>query len=755
VLDFGLAKIAEPAAEASSPNAATYSPTVSLGATRAGMILGTAAYMAPEQARGRPVDKRADVWAFGAVLYEMLTGRKAFPGDDISDTLATVIKFDPDWSQLPTETPAPIRRLLKRCLVKDPKRRLRDCGSALLDIHDAETGTEASAIASAPSTAAASAARRWWMLAAAMVLVIAASLWAALANRTSSPPLPQSVRRVTITLPQGTDLPTNSGTLLTLSPDGRTLVYRAVRGAERLWFRRDFEQFEPVTLTNWGGSASTSAFFSPDGLALASEAEGVLRKFPLAGGPAQTLGTPGPIRGGAWGADGRLFVGTSVAGGRLLELPTSGGAPAQLFTAGPQQRVAYPQALPDVGAVLFTLGGVSAAEPHEVRALRLATKEHSTVMENAAFGRALASGHLIFVRDGTLFAVRFDRARLQAIGTPMPIVEGIRVEAGGAVQLDVAQDGTLAYIPGPMNTGRDRTLALIGADGRTERLPAPAREYHGVALSPDGTRVAVQIATGENADVWVVEIARGSLTRVTSEPGFDGNPLWSRDGRRVVFASSRQGQWTINQRTADGTGSVETLATLGTAVSSVWPTSWSGDGRTLVVGVDEGVGLLSEGKGPWKPLIDTPATEYQGVVSPDGRLVAYTSQESGATEVYLQRFPELGDRRPVSVGGGYWPTWSADGRALFYVRGGPPRELMRVTVQSADGRTVIGQPQVHIQWRNFSSRTGPRYYDVTADGRLMVILASSRDEPAESARQIHVVFNWFEELRRLVPLPTR
>ena len=753
VLDFGLAKIADPAVEASSQIGATYSPTVSLGATRAGMILGTAAYMAPEQARGRPVDKRADVWAFGAVFYEMLTGSKAFPGDDISDTLATVIKFEPDWSRLPTDTPPSIRRLIKRCLTKDPKLRLRDCGSALIDIHDAQSGADASENPDGVAVAGPSAQRRWLPVAAIVALAIAgAGAWVVVGGRSPSPQ-PQLTRRISLTVPEGFDLPINAGTLLALSPDGRTLLYRVGRGTDRLWHRREFEQFESIALPSL--DAASSPVFSPDGLWLIAEVGGALKKQTLAGGPAQTLATTtGPVRSGSWGADGRIFMSQGATGGSLLELSPTGGPPTTIFTAGTQQRATYPQALPDVGAVLFTLGGGTALERHDLHVLRLATKEHWKVMDDAALGRVVATGHLIFVRSGTLWAVPFDRSRLQAIGTPVPVIEGIRVEAGGAIQFDIAQDGTLAYIPGSANSGRERMLAFVGADGQAERLSAPVREYSGATLSPDATRAAVQIATGDSADVWVVELARGTITRVTTEQGFDGNPLWSRDGKAVLFASSRQGRWTLNRRTADGTGSVDTLATFDAGVSSVWPTSWSKDGQTLIVTVDDGVGALADGK--WRPLIDTPVREWHGTVSPDGRLIAYSSEESGTLEVYLQRFPELGDRRTVSVGGGYWSTWSADGRTLFYLRGGPPREIMRVAVESTpDGRTVIGQPQLHGQWRSFSARIGPRYYDLAADGRLLVIQNELAAGDTASSRQINVVFNWFEELRRLVPIPTR
>jgi Tol biopolymer transport system component len=754
VLDFGLAKIADPAVEASSPNAATYSPTVSLGATRAGMILGTAAYMAPEQARGRPVDKRADVWAFGAVLYEMLTGSKAFPGDDISDTLATVIKFEPDWSRLPSDTPPSIRRLIKRCLTKDPKLRLRDCGSALIDIHDAQSGADAGEAAA--SVVAASAPRRWLPIAALAALAIAgvgAGAWAVISGR-PVPPQPQPTRRVSLTVPEGFDLPINAGTLIALSPDGRTLLFRADRGADRLWHRREFERFESSAFPGLG--AASHPVFSPDGLSLIAELDGALKKHALAGGPPQTLATTGPIRSGDWGADGRIFVSMTASGGSLLELSASGGAPATIFTAAPQQRVSYPQWLPDVGAVLFTLEGGSALEPRDLHLLRLATKERWKVMEDAALGRVVATGHLIFVRSGMLMAVPFDRSRLQPVGTPVPVIEGIRVENGGAIQLHIAQDGTLAYIPGLANSGRDRRLAFLGADGQLAPLSAPVREYTGVALSPDGTRAAVQIGTGDGADVWVVELTRGAITRVTTEQGFDGNPLWSRDGTAVIFASNRQGRFTLNRRSADGTGSVDTLATFDAGVSNVWPTSWSRDGQTLVVTADDGIGVIVSGKGPWKPLIDSPVSEWHGAVSPDGRLIAYTSQESGTSEVYLQRFPDLGERQPVSVGGGYWPTWSSDGRSLFYLRGGPPRETMRVTVQSTpDGRAVIGQPQLQGQWRYLSARNGPRYYDLAADGRLLVMQSGSAEDGNVSRQMINVVFNWFEELRRLVPIPSR
>ena len=624
VLDFGLAKMVETASgNRQSATDAAYSPTMSLGATQAGVILGTASYMAPEQARGRAVDKRADVWAFGVVLFEMLTGTRAFPGDDVSDTLATVLKFDPDWNRLPADTPAPIRRLLKRCLTKDPKLRLRECGSALVDIHEALATPERSESA-APLAGAKSAAslRQSALIATAALLIgaiVGAVAWTRFSGRAAD--APPTTTRFTITLPEGDVLPRASGPLLELSPDGRTLVYRARRGTALHLFRRAIDQFDATIIP--GTEAASSPIFSPDGLWIAFRdrpgTDTVLKKMPIAGGPAQTIATlsdANAMRGAAWTDDGRIMLGS---GGSLISVPAAGGDATVLFKADGNLFVSNPQLLPG-NSVLLTLAGLR-SENGEVAVVKLGTGEKKTVQASATVGRLLPSGHLVFVRGAALWAVPFDVDRLEAVGTAVPVVEGVRVEVGGAVQFAVADDGTLAYVPGTMQ-GPERPLAFVGRDGgQPETLKIPARDYINVALSPDQSRVAAQIGDGDDADVWVAEIARGTLTRVTRDAGFDGNPIWSRDGKSIVFASRREGRWTLQRRSADGTGDATLMTAFDASVTRAEPYAWSPDGSTLLFGADEVIGATTASTmGEWKPVIRSAGGAT--AVSPNGRWIA-------------------------------------------------------------------------------------------------------------------------------------
>jgi Tol biopolymer transport system component len=758
VLDFGLAKMVE--IGAGGPGGAggaggempANSPTISLAATQAGMILGTASYMAPEQARGRVVDKRADVWAFGVVLFEMLTGTRAFPGDDVSDTLATVLKFDPDWNRLPADTPAPICRLLKRCLTKDPKLRLRECGSALLDIHEAMTGPDASEAAARSKSSIDQRRQRRWLpvIVTALVAAIAgAAAWSRLATPVA--PEPPSTRRFTITLPEGDVLPRASGPLLELSPEGRTLVYRARRGTATHLFRRAIDQFEATIIP--GTDDAGIPIFSSDGLWIAfqerSGTDTVLKKIPIAGGPAQTIAT---LRGatvmrGAWTAEGRIMFGS---GGSLMSVSAAGGDAIGLFKADGNLVVTNPHLLPG-NSVLLTLALAELRSEGEIAVVKLGTGEKKTVQANATVGRLLPSGHLVFVRGPALWAVPFDVDRLEAVGTAVPVVEGVRVEVGGAVQLAVADDGTLAYVPGTMQ-GPERPLAFVGRDGgQPEALKIPARDYINLALSPDQTQVAAQIDDGDDADVWVAEIARGTLTRVTRDAGFDGFPIWSRDGESIVFASHREGRWTLQRRSADGTGDTALMTAFDSSVTRAGPYAWSSDGSTLLFGADEVIGATTaSSKGEWKPVIRSAGGA--AAVSPNGRWIAYTSSDSGAPEVYLQRFP-AGQRHIVSVGGGRNPRWARDTGELFYLRGGPPNAVMRVAIRSSrDGGVDIGTPEVFAEFRFFSRQGGGTAYDVTPDGKRLLVITRGDEGTASDVQRINVVVNWFEELKRLVPV---
>jgi eukaryotic-like serine/threonine-protein kinase len=624
VLDFGLAKALDPASASNAD--AMNSPTLTDRATQLGVILGTASYMAPEQARGRVVDKRADVWAFGVVLYEMLTGTRAFPGDDVSDTLATVLKFDPDWSKLPADTPPSIRRLLKRCLTKDPKLRLRECGSALLDIRDALASPDGaeSPLLSTDAKPVPDHRQRALIATAALALgaVVGAVGWTTLYGGAKNSP-PQTTRRASIPLPEGDVLPLGQGTLLAISPDGRTLVYRARRGTAVHLFRRAIDQFDAAMIP--GTEGASAPFVSVDGAWIGfierSVPNPALKKIPISGGRPQPLATGRGMGSATWTKDSRIIW--AEDGGSLKSVPAAGGEPTPVFKADGKFAVFSPQLLADNSLLLTTLPAGRLPGDGEIVVVKRGTGEKKTVQPNAWAGLVLPSGHLVFVRGSALWAVPFDSDRLEVVGTAVPVVHGVRVEPGGAVQFAVADDGTLAYVPGTALEG-DRPLAFVGRDGgQPEVLKIPARDYLNVALSPDQTRVATQIGEGDDADVWVGEIARGTLGRVTSEPGFDGYPMWSGDSKRIVFASARNGRWTLQSRAADGTGEATRIIAFDASVASAVPFAWSPDGSTLLFGANAEVGVISAGsKGEWNPVI---RSAREAARSPNGRWIAYSS----------------------------------------------------------------------------------------------------------------------------------
>ena len=757
VLDFGLAKAFQPDATA-DPNM-SMSPTISLtaAATQMGMVIGTAAYMAPEQASGKTVDKRADVWAFGVVLYEMLTGQRPFSGEDVSHTLAHVLTKEIDWDALAADTPDSLRRLLRRCLERDPRQRMRDIGDARIELDEPQSlpPTRPTHLVTPPAL------RVWQrpvVIAGAVLVALTAGAVASHLFWPTAQPSPEP-RRFTLTLPD-TDAFLGSAESA-LAPDGRTLVYRAWRNGVRL-FRRPIDQFEATPMPGTEGGADP--FFSPDGQWVGFASGRRLQKVALAGGPPQTLTEDtGFIRGADWGADDLIVYGVDAPGGGLMQIPAAGGAPTPLFTPEDQRRSWYPQVLPASDTVLFTLSD-NAPDAGELHLFHRETGAHRTLMPNAAGGRVLSTGHLVFVRSGALWAVPFDRAALEIAGTPAPVVEGVRVGGGGAVQYATADDGSLVYIPGTAATGT-RSLVWVDREGQEEVLTLPVSDYETLSLSPDGTRAAVIAGEDDgNADVWVSELARGTLTRLTTQPGIDTYPLWSPDGRRVAFTSTEDGRATVYWQAADGSGTPERLLTDETMTDFV-PYDWSLDGETLFLtavsqetGRDIGM-VSSDGSGIWEPLVQTPADDFSPAISPDGRWLAYASNESGGYEVYVQRFPELLGRQQVSVGGGHRPHWSEDGRELFYLRAptGPPRAVVRVTVEPTDSDPPaldFGAEEVLFDWRYYQRNSPMQFYDLSPDGqRFLMITTGDAGGVGPGRAEIRVVVDWFEELKRLVPIP--
>ena len=487
-------------------------------------------------------------------------------------------------------------------------------------------------------------------------------------------------------------------------------------------------------------------------------------KVALAGGAPQTLTElPDIVRGADWGADDLIVYGVNAPGGGLMQIPAAGGEPTSLFTPEDQRLSWYPQLLPEHDAVLFTLADAGAPDVGELHLLQRDTGAHRTLLPNAVAGRVLSTGHLVFVRSGALWAVPFDRAALDIAGTPAPVVEEVRVERGGAVQYATADDGSLVYVPGTAVTST-RSLVWVDRGGEEEVLTLPARDYQAVSLSPDGTRAAVTAGqNGGNTDVWVSDLARGTLTRLTTQPGVETHPLWSPDGQRVVFVSYESGRATVYWQAADGSGTPERMLT-DEVMDDFVPHDWSPDGETLFLtalspetGRDIGM-VSSDGSGTWEPLIETPADERSPVISPDGRWIAYDSDVSGRFEVYVQRFPAILGRQQVSVRGAYRPRWSEDGRELFYLRApaGPPTDVVRVTVETTDSDPPaldFGEAEVLFDWRYYAEPTPARPWDLAPDGRFLTITTGDADDTGSGRAEINVVLDWFEELKRLVPVP--
>ena len=585
VLDFGLAKAFQP--DASDPNM-SMSPTISLtaAATQMGMVIGTAAYMSPEQARGQAVDRRADVWAFAAVLFEMLSGRRVFDGRDVSETLAAVIKSEAPWEALPSDTPATVNTVLRRCLEKEPKHRIRDIGDVQLAMEGAfETtvGTQ-----SEPEVAPQ---LQLWQRPIPLALAGLALLGlGGLAVWSLARPAPQAVTRFEVPLRAGETFTGRGRHAVAASPDGREIVYATTDGLSL----RSLDQVAPVLVAGTDGSAR-EPFFSADGQWIGFYAGGQLRKVATSGGAPVTLGEANNPWGVSWGTDDMILYGQGSDG--IWRVPGTSGTPEVVITMEDGEFAHGPQVLPGDEWVLFTLrpAGVGLWDAAQIVMQSLVTGERVVLIEGGRDARYVETGHLVYALNGVVFAVAFDRDARQVLGGPVPLVEGVRdTNVTGAVQFSVARNGSLVYVPGLAGGGTVVSLVWVGRDGDEERIPAPPRAYDRPRVSPDGTRVAVDIADGDNTDVWIWDLARETLTQLTFDEGVDDFPLWTPDSARVVFRSSREGGG-LFWKAADGTGQVERLKDGGAR-----PYAWAADGRLIFEqAADIGV-LTMEGGAPWR-----------------------------------------------------------------------------------------------------------------------------------------------------------
>ena len=748
ILDFGLAKAFEdevPAADISQ------SPTLTEEMTRAGVILGTAAYMSPEQARGEEVDKRTDIFAFGCVLYELLTGKRTFAGRTVTDTLAKVLEGVPDWKALPKNTPWRIQDLLGRCLTKDPDDRLLHIGEARILIKKAlkEPATESP---TDPTRAGQPGGQPWGMIVGLVVLTaVVASLAVWLLIQPSSPE--QRLNKFAIT--PTTALRLRGWNELAISPDGRHFVYAASGGTGGQLYLRSLNDFVDRPIPGTEGVVG-SPFFSPDGESVGFFVPGSLKKVSLAGGSPITLcGATNPTQGGSWSPEGTIVFTAGGEGGppALYRVSAAGGEREVLATPDPDnQEGGYesPHFLPGGRAVLFGL--FLPPNSYRTEVLSLDTGEQKIILESGRDARYVETGHLIYEQVGTgnLMAVLFDLTSLEVTGDPAPVVQGVRGNLPGYVDYAVSDNGTLVYVPGGSGGLHEHILVWVDRAGRETLVTEEKRTFRAPRISPDGKMVAVSISESPGVNqVWIYNLEDDSLNRLTFEEESSGSATWSPDSKWLAFSSGRTDERGMSKQPIDRSRPQERLTSNPNRQN---PNSWSSDGKLVAFSENprpsQDIGILPmEGDGEPQYLLTSPADECCPNFSPDGKWLAYVSDELGPQNVYVRPYPEPDVQWLISgEEGGIEPVWSPDGKELFYRSG---NKLMVVLIQ-IDPAFSPGKPKVLFEGSYVSESTPPgsQYYDIHPDGDRFLMM---KEDTAQEQAQINVVLNWFEELKRLAP----
>jgi serine/threonine-protein kinase len=757
VLDFGLAKAwATDASGETSSADLSQSPTLAHTGTQAGVILGTAAYMSPEQAKGKAVDKRADIWAFGVVLYELLTGERLFSGETVSDTLAAVLTRELDWSALPTTVPRIVRTLLRDCLVRDPKQRLRDIGEARRAIEGIGVGArEPAAVGASPTWRRA---LPWALLAALTVAFGARTLWTPLRPAAPARPL-----RLSVSLGAEASLElTDAGPAAILSPDGSLLAFvaRRTEGERPQLFLRPLDQLRAAPLP--GTEGAHSPFFSPDGQWIALFADGQLKRVAVGGGAAVVLADAPTDRGGTWSEDGTIFFTPGSMPGVGLSRVSSSGGPTEILTrpdAGAGEVThRWPQALPGGKAVLFTAHrSVGGYEDASIVVQGLPQGPRKVVVQGGYHGRYLRSGHVVYMHEGTLFAVPFDLARLEVTGAAVPVIDelvGFAFTAGA--QFAFSNSGTLVYLPG--HSAPMLSIQWLDRTGKRSMLRASAAIYRNLRLSPDGTKLVTAVFDGKSSDIWMYEWGRDTMSKLTFDATSGSYPVWAPNGRGIVYTSLRGGQpgnlyW---QRT-DGTASAQPLTR---SKDFQIATSWHPSGRYLAfqefnqqanldimilpIEGDEASGLKP---GQPTPFLNSPFNEGAAAFSPNGRWLAYSSNESGRVEVYVRPFPGPGGKWQISSEGGSYPTWSRNGRELFYETLG--QRLLVASYEEREGSFRADKPRPWSETR-LPDLSGFWTFDLHPDGQRLAVLQEVA-EPGGKPAEVVLFENFFGELRRLAP----
>jgi serine/threonine-protein kinase len=775
VLDFGLAKLADPAAASGQNLSVTASPTITTPAmmTGVGIILGTAAYMSPEQAKGRPADKRSDIWAFGCVLYEMLTGTRVFAGEDVSDTLAAVLRGAPDWSALPRGTPATVRTLLKGCLEKDRKARFADVAVIQFLLQNAHSVDEGEVTSRRRPT--------WWLAVAAAVLLAAVSAmiaWTVAGSRAEPPRLTRLI------MPWPASETADTITQFQVSPDGRRIAYVASRAGVlssgqlvmQSFDRLDSEIVREAPLARapfWSPDGKWIAFFqSIGGVGQGSSAGTELRKVPVAGGPSVVIcrlraPTGWPVA-ASWGSNDTIVFTAAQEGGvgpALFRVSANGGEAVALTKTDPGRGEAghvFPMLLPGGHAALYSIAVTSTPtaqgaryENAQTAIIDLDTGQHHVILPRGARATYLPTGQVVYFAAGSLMAARFDLQQKALVGEPVPVIEHVRAALAGP-EFSVATDGTLAYVAGGTTaTGAARSLTWVDRKGKQDPIPAPPRAYTNPRLSPNGFQIATD-TRDQNQDVWIWDVARRTLRQLTLDSANSVQPLWTPDGRRLLFASNRgNGAFNIFWQAADGTGSPERLTT---STNPQFPQAITPDGKHVVLleqsprtGNDLML-LTLDDKPKVEPLVQTSASEANSTLSPDGHWLAHMSAESGQSEIYVRPFPDVNAGRwRVSTNGGNRPLWARNGKELFY--GALDGAMMAVPVETDRGFTW-GNAVKLFDWPTLDRPGFGRTYDVSADGQRFLMIKEPEESKAvsdASASGIIIVSNWTEELKQRVP----
>jgi serine/threonine-protein kinase len=755
VLDFGLAKALANDADGSASSVSN-SPTLTARSTQLGMILGTAAYMAPEQAKGRAVDRRADVWAFGVVFFEMLAGRRAFEGDDVSEVLASVLKTEPDWSALPADLPAAARRLLRRCLEKDPKKRLRDVGEGMLQMEEALAAGADSGVGQVQSSKFEdqSSPKPFWrraMPVAAAVVITGAVVAGVTRYMTPAPEVPAPVL-FQYTLPAQYRLvfsPTSPD--VAISPDGRAVAYTVTEPARpvpALHVRR-LDQPEGALLR--GTEGSVHPFFSPDGSLVAFvEVAGLnqLKKVSVLGGQPTPIATAdSAIIGATWLEDGTIVFGRR--GGGLARVADAGGTPTALTSPPAGEDHLWPSLVPGTSVVVFVInaGGVQPFRGGHLAAIDLASGRIAPLKVQGVSPRYVSTGHIVYATgDGSLRAVGFDARTMAILGDPVPVAEQIIVKASGAANFDVSRNGHIMYTTGAVGGLAPRTLTWVDRAGKETPLSAPRRNYFYVRVAPDGRRLSLDVRD-EELDIWIWDLQREALTRLTDKPGSDEYGLWTSDGR-IVFSSTVGGRRELLSHRPDGVGQPQQVTDTQGKLSP-YPNAITPDGKQVVFrssgpeGKNDLYVASLSGERSYKKVLATEHDELNAALSPDGKFMVYVSDFSGRQEIYVRPFPNADDGQwPVSTAGGTEPLWF--GREIFYLS--PDSKLMSVSVDTSR-EVTLGKPREVFNASNYFFGGAGRNYDIAPDGKRFIMVKDTI--PADGTRNTPMTFilNWAARLK--------